>query len=180
MSDDTSFPVEGAKLRRLALEFDTKLQNQDQKMRCPTRYLFLAPTSFAFACPAYAQDEVPLSGTTDIVVTAGMRETTLQESDLSVTVLDAAAIRETRLRDVHRIDDLVPNVQFNESGQLSSVFVSAFDGFVGGPVAGDARRGSIAFRASREGAYILDTAAPGLFDQEYAPRIFGIGTEVRF
>ena len=43
---------------------------------------------------------------------------------MSATVLDRDTIRETRLRDVRRIDDLVPNVQFNESGQLSSVFVS--------------------------------------------------------
>lgn len=59
-----------------------------------------------------------------IVVTGQKRETTVQDSDVAVTVLDAETIRETRLRDVRRIDDLVPNVQFNESGQLSSVFVS--------------------------------------------------------
>jgi iron complex outermembrane recepter protein len=44
------------------------------------------------------------------IVTGQKRDTTLQESDLSVTVLYAETIRET--------------AQFNESGQLSSVFVT--------------------------------------------------------
>jgi outer membrane receptor for ferrienterochelin and colicin len=81
--------------------------------------------SFAFFTPltAHAQHPDTAEQNEDIVVTGGKRETTLQVSDLLVTVLDAEAIRETRLRDVSRIDELVPNVQFNEIGQLSSVFV---------------------------------------------------------
>ena len=67
-------------------------------------------------------DEAKVEDT--IIVKGQKREETLLGSDLSVTVLDRDTIRETRLRDVRRIDDLVPNVQFNESGQLSSVFVS--------------------------------------------------------
>lgn len=248
--------------------------------------------AITFASPSLAQTkdgDVPNPGS-DIIVTGQKRDTTLQESDISVTVLDEETIRETRLRDVRRIDDLVPNVQFNESGQLSSVFISirgvesnpfivnraaiyidgipfrelsnavlnqvqsievlrgpqatlyganseaglilinsrrpgnsfkgevrgtastfptgqgyGIDGFVGGPVAGETLRGSIAFKASKEDAYIrnpassigesgevrdlflqgrlvwtptdaltvnatayiLDTKAPGLFDQEY-------------
>ena len=59
-----------------------------------------------------------------ITVTGQKRDESLLESDLSVTVLNEEAIREARLRDIRRLDDLVPNVQFNESGQLSSVFVS--------------------------------------------------------
>ncbi|MEM7431042.1 MAG: TonB-dependent receptor [Pseudomonadota bacterium] len=59
-----------------------------------------------------------------IVVTGQKRDESLLESDLSVTVLNEQDIREARLRDIRRLDDLVPNVQFNESGQLSSVFVS--------------------------------------------------------
>ncbi len=59
-----------------------------------------------------------------IVVTGQKRDESLLESDLSVTVLNEQDIRESRLRDIRRLDDLVPNVQFNESGQLSSVFVS--------------------------------------------------------
>lgn len=254
--------------------------------------LLLLSTVFSVFNPgtAFAQEAEQPS---DIIVTGQKRDTTLQESDISVTVLDTEAIRETRLRDVRRIDDLVPNVQFNESGQLSSVFVSirgvesnpfivnraaiyidgipfrelsnavlnqvqsievlrgpqstlyganseaglilintrepgssfvgevratggtyptgqgyGLDGFIGGPIAGDTLKGSLAFKASKEDAYIrnpatstgetgevrdlflqgrltwtptdaltvkatayvLDTKAPGLFDQEYAPR----------
>ncbi len=238
------------------------------------------------------QEESAPAEVEEIVVTGQKREESLLESDLSVTVLDAATIRETRLRDVRRIDDLVPNVQFNESGQLSSVFVSirgiesnpfivnraaiyidgipfrelsnavlnqissievlrgpqstlyganseaglilittrqpqetvesqvrltastyngdlgyGVDGFVGGPLIDGTLLGSLAFKASEEDAYIsnpassigepgeirdlflqgrltytptenleinatayiLDTDAPGLFEQEYAP-----------
>lgn len=59
-----------------------------------------------------------------ITVKGQKRDKTLQEADIAVTVLSETDIRETRLREVRRIDDLVPNVQFNETGQLSSVFVS--------------------------------------------------------
>ena len=60
----------------------------------------------------------------EVMVTGQKREEALLESDLSVTVFDERSIQEIRLRDLRRIDDLVPNVQFNESGQLSRVFVS--------------------------------------------------------
>ncbi len=60
----------------------------------------------------------------EIIVTGQKRERTVQESDVSVTAFDRQALTEVRLRDFRRIDDLVPNVQFNESGQLSSVFIS--------------------------------------------------------
>jgi iron complex outermembrane recepter protein len=253
----------------------------------------IAALTFPQLAQAQAEQTEKQDAASEIIVTGQKRDTTLQESDISVTVLDEETIRETRLRDVRRIDDLVPNVQFNESGQLSSVFVTirgvesnpfivnraaiyidgipfrelsnavlnqvqsievlrgpqatlyganseaglilinsrkpgnsfegevrgtastfptgegyGIDGFVGGPIAGDTLRGSIAFKASKEDAYIrnpassigesgevrdlflqgrlvwtptdaltvnataylLDTKAPGLFDQEYAPR----------
>lgn len=41
-----------------------------------------------------------------------------------MTVLDANVIKDARLRDVRRIDDLVPNVEFNEKGQLGGLFVT--------------------------------------------------------
>ena len=59
-----------------------------------------------------------------IVVTGSKRATSLLNSDLSVTVLNSAAIEDARLRDFRRIDDLVPNVQFNESGQRGSIFIT--------------------------------------------------------
>lgn len=60
----------------------------------------------------------------NIVVTGSKRDTALIDSDLSVTVIDAAAIDEARLREFRRIDDLVPNVQFNEFGQQGSIFIT--------------------------------------------------------
>jgi len=60
----------------------------------------------------------------EVVVTGTKREATLQDSDVSVTVLDAEAIQQARLRDVRRIDDLVPNVAFNEKGQLGGMFIT--------------------------------------------------------
>jgi iron complex outermembrane recepter protein len=60
----------------------------------------------------------------EVVVTGTKRNSTLQDSDVAVTVLDADAIKEARLRDVRRIDDLVPNVEFNEKGQLGGMFVT--------------------------------------------------------
>jgi iron complex outermembrane receptor protein len=60
----------------------------------------------------------------EIVVTGQKREGTLQDSDAAVTVLDARAIDEARLRDFSQLDDLVPNVQFNQGGQLGNVFIT--------------------------------------------------------
>jgi iron complex outermembrane receptor protein len=60
----------------------------------------------------------------EVVVTGTKRDATLQDSDVSVTVLDANVIKDARLRDVRRIDDLVPNVEFNEKGQLGGLFVT--------------------------------------------------------
>jgi iron complex outermembrane receptor protein len=60
----------------------------------------------------------------EVIVTGTKRKSTLQDSDVSVTVLDADAIDAARLRDVRRIDDLVPNVAFNEKSQLGGIFVT--------------------------------------------------------
>ncbi len=59
-----------------------------------------------------------------IIVTGSKRDTALIDSELSVTVLDATTIEEARLTNFRRIDDLVPNVQFNELGQRGSIFVT--------------------------------------------------------
>ena len=267
----------------------------------PTQLGVICATSFLCSYgPSVASQTSPESNALPderyietVIVRGQKRERTLQESDLSVTVLDENLIRETRLRDIRRLDDLVPNVQFNEAGQLSSVFVSirgiesnpfivnraaiyidgipfrelsnavlnqissievlrgpqstlyganseaglllittrqptddfegqvrlttstyngdsgvGIDGFVGGSLIDDTLAGSIAFKASRDDAfvpntaaadgergevedrflqgrlrftpndnlfinataYVLDTDAPGLFDQDFVPK----------
>ncbi|WP_284734502.1 TonB-dependent receptor [Sphingosinicella terrae] len=77
-----------------------------------------------FAGPAFAQPGPPAEGPDEIVVTGQKRDGTLQDADASITVLDAEAIDQARLRDFRQLDDLVPNVQFNEAGQLSNVFIT--------------------------------------------------------
>ena len=72
------------------------------------------------APPVSAHDE----DVVEIVVQGSKRKKSLQDTDTAVTVFDADAIDAARLRDIRRLDDLVPNVQFNETGQLSSIFVT--------------------------------------------------------
>jgi iron complex outermembrane receptor protein len=77
------------------------------------------------SAPALAQaDDGPHGPESEIVVTGQKREGTLQDSDVAVTVLNARAIDEARLRDFSQLDDLVPNVQFNQGGQLGNVFIT--------------------------------------------------------
>ena len=81
----------------------------------------------AGAVPAWGQDaadEVETDAIEDVLVTGQKRTETLLESDVAVTVMTEEFIDEARIRDLRRIDDLVPNVQFNETAQLSSVFVT--------------------------------------------------------
>ncbi|MEM1403426.1 MAG: TonB-dependent receptor [Pseudomonadota bacterium] len=60
----------------------------------------------------------------EVIVRGQKRDTTLLDSDISVSVFTAADIENNRIRDLRRLDDLVPNVQFNQSGQVSSVFAT--------------------------------------------------------
>ncbi|PHY18123.1 TonB-dependent receptor [Caulobacter sp. BP25] len=268
-----------------------------------TRVLLLASTAAAslLGFQALAQ-EVPSKATKDastvedLVVTATRRATRLQDADLSATVLDRETLDQARIRDIRQLDAAVANVQFNESGQLGSTFISIrgiesnpfivnraavyidgvpfrelsnavlnqvesievlrgpqatlygansesglivintraptagftgearvtasaykggheleTDGFIAGPLAGDTLTGSLAFKLSdgdsflrnlaadrragsiREAfvqgrlrwrpndrltvngvAYVLDTRAPGVFDQEYLPMDTGL------
>ena len=90
----------------------------------------VAILSFLASAPSYAQTNTPEPPEDEpkdletIVVTGSKRDTSLLDSDLSVTVLNATAIEDARLRDFRRIDDLAPNVQFNESGQRGSIFIT--------------------------------------------------------
>lgn len=59
-----------------------------------------------------------------ITVQGSKRNTDLMESDLSITVIGAELIDQARLRDFSRIDDLAPNVQFNEAGQRGSIYIT--------------------------------------------------------
>ena len=85
----------------------------------------LVSTCLAQASWSSAQAQETTSELADmIVVTGSKRDRALIDSDLSVTVLDAESIEQARLRDFRRIDDLTPNVQFNESGQRGSIYIT--------------------------------------------------------
>ncbi|MGK6319463.1 TonB-dependent receptor [Sphingomonas sp. DT-204] len=85
----------------------------------------LAGVLAAGSVPATAQErEEPRGPEGEIVVTGQKRQGTLQDSDIAITVLDSKAIDEARLRDFSQLDDLVPNVQFNQGGQLGNVFIT--------------------------------------------------------
>lgn len=81
----------------------------------------------AAAAKSSLESEVQKSETTKvdaITVTGSKRDTSFLDSDLSVTVIDRKAAQEARIRDIRRIDDLVPNVQFNQTSQLGGTFVT--------------------------------------------------------
>jgi iron complex outermembrane receptor protein len=85
----------------------------------------LAGVLAVWSAPAIAQErEEQRNPEGEIVVTGQKRQGTLQDSDTAITVLDAKAIDEARLRDFSQLDDLVPNVQFNQGGQLGNVFIT--------------------------------------------------------
>ena len=84
----------------------------------------IPPSALAQSDVRLAEDGERSSQNDEIVVKGSKRDTELIDSDLSVTVLDKNAIEDARLRDFRRIDDLVPNVQFNESGQRGSIFIT--------------------------------------------------------
>ncbi|MXP26923.1 TonB-dependent receptor [Altererythrobacter indicus] len=90
--------------------------------------LSFAALSAALSQPASARDEQRTDTAeqqpTEIIVTGTRRDTLLQDADISVTVINREMLNEARIRDVRQLDAVVPNVQFNESGQLGSTFIS--------------------------------------------------------
>jgi iron complex outermembrane recepter protein len=75
-----------------------------------------ATPALAQDAAAPAEDEVTDEGN-DIIVTAGKRETTLQETPIAVSVTSAAAIERAQVRDLLDIQTLVPSLRV---GQLQS------------------------------------------------------------
>ncbi len=88
------------------------------------RSLLLCATMFGastIAFPAMAQDAAPPTdaaeedmGSNDIIVTAGKREATLQETPIAVSVTSAAAIEDAQVRDLIDIQTLVPSLRVSQ------------------------------------------------------------------
>lgn len=59
-----------------------------------------------------------------VIVQGQKRPRTMLETDISATVLSSSDIEDLRLRDLRRLDDVVPNVQFAQGSQVSPVFAT--------------------------------------------------------
>ncbi|MEM0910158.1 MAG: TonB-dependent receptor [Pseudomonadota bacterium] len=59
-----------------------------------------------------------------IIVTGTKKGLSLQDADIAATVLTSADLRNARVKNFTRLDDLVPNVKFNQAGPLGSVHIS--------------------------------------------------------
>ncbi|MEM6746264.1 MAG: TonB-dependent receptor [Pseudomonadota bacterium] len=74
---------------------------------------------------AHAQNRDETRETADTIIVRGTKQNaTLQDTDVAVTVLGEKVLREARVTDIRRIDDLAPNVQFNDSSPLGAVYIS--------------------------------------------------------
>ncbi|MEM8981842.1 MAG: TonB-dependent receptor [Pseudomonadota bacterium] len=90
-----------------------------------TRFLFVFAMLPLICCGPAAGQEAPQATPLDeIIVTGTKRQTTLQDADLAATVLSRKVLDEARVVDIRRIDDLAPNVQFNDSSPLGAVYIS--------------------------------------------------------
>jgi outer membrane receptor protein involved in Fe transport len=90
-----------------------------------TNSLLTGVALFAIATPAFAQTAAPADTAEEatpeegqqIIVTAGKRETTLQDTPIAVSVTSAVAIERAQVRDLLDIQTLVPSLRV---GQLQS------------------------------------------------------------
>jgi len=89
------------------------------------RALFGSVSIIALSLPAIAQEAPEEERQLDTIIVTGTKQnTTLQDTDVAVTVIGKEALEAARVSDIRRLDDLAPNVQFNDSGPLGAVYVS--------------------------------------------------------
>ncbi|RKF21167.1 TonB-dependent receptor [Altericroceibacterium spongiae] len=95
-----------------------------------TRFRFgacLVSLSYALSSTtqAWSQDaaEAP-ADTSEIVVTATRTDETLIDAPISATVLTEDFLRDARIQSLRQIDDYVPNVQFNQLGQVGGTYIT--------------------------------------------------------
>lgn len=93
-------------------------------MKFQALVLSVSVLALSSVASASAQDSSRAAAADEIVVTGTKRETTLQDADVAATVLTREALQEARVTDFRRIDDLAPNVQFNDRGPLGAVYIS--------------------------------------------------------
>jgi iron complex outermembrane recepter protein len=88
-------------------------------------FLAVAPIALLAAAPALAQDQAaaPDDAIAEIVVTAQRRAQNLQDVPLSVTALDANAIREAGFTNSLSIGDQVPNLEIKTFGGVPNLAI---------------------------------------------------------
>ncbi|MAF63337.1 MAG: TonB-dependent receptor [Blastomonas sp.] len=92
------------------------------------RLIVLALFSSVSSAAALAQSvpPEPRSDTSkeEIVVTATRQSTRLADAPVAATVLTEQFIRDARIDSLRQIDDYIPNVQFNQTGQVGGTYVT--------------------------------------------------------
>ena len=79
----------------------------------------------AFAADAQTSAEAPAALELDQVIVTGTRQDTpLSDAAVAVTVLSDQFLRDARIDSLRQIDDFVPNVQFNQLGQVGGTYVT--------------------------------------------------------
>ena len=88
--------------------------------------LFASVSAMAFSTVALAQGvPVPDVMTVDMIIVTGTRQDTrLADAPIAATVLTEQIIRDARIDSLRQIDDYVPNVQFNQLGQVGGTYVT--------------------------------------------------------
>ncbi|MEM1411277.1 MAG: TonB-dependent receptor [Pseudomonadota bacterium] len=91
-------------------------------------FLVSLPLSLSASAQAADETDTPMENEPgvieEVVVIGTKQETTLQDTDVSVTVLTEQLLLDARVTDIARIDDLVPSVQFNDGNAVGGVFIS--------------------------------------------------------
>lgn len=90
----------------------------------PIRTAQIGVALAALAFPAMAQDADSASTVEDIVVIGTRQDTRLADAPIAATVLTQQFIDDARITTLRQIDDFVPNVQFNQLGQVGGTFVT--------------------------------------------------------
>lgn len=78
----------------------------------------------ALSLPAIAQQSSPVTEIDEVIVTGTRQDTRLADAPIATTVLTRQFIEDARISTLRQIDDFVPNVQFNQLGQVGGTFVT--------------------------------------------------------
>ena len=78
-------------------------------------------TALAQSPPTEPEPDITEEG---IIVTATRQSSPLADTPVAATVLTEQFIRDARIDSLRQIDDYIPNVQFNQTGQVGGTYVT--------------------------------------------------------